>query len=53
MSVVKVALLQISSSGTDQEANLRKGDQFCRQAASLGADIALFPEMEYAIPFSI
>jgi predicted amidohydrolase len=45
MSVVKVALLQISSSGTDQEANLLKGDHFCRQAASLGADIALFPEM--------
>ena len=27
------------------EANLAKGDAFCRQARRMGADIALFPEM--------
>jgi predicted amidohydrolase len=28
-----------------QEKNLQKADEFCRKAAALGADIALFPEM--------
>jgi len=42
---MKVALLQMTSHGTDQAANQAKGDAFCRQARSLGADIALFPEM--------
>jgi predicted amidohydrolase len=42
---VKVALLQMDPQGNDQEANLRKADQFCRQAAQKGADIALMPEM--------
>jgi predicted amidohydrolase len=41
----KVALLQMASCGTDQAANLSKGEAFCRQAAAMGADIALFPEM--------
>ena len=45
MSTFTVALLQMSSAGYDQEANLRKGDVFCRRAAALGADLALFPEM--------
>jgi len=45
MSVVRVALLQMTASGWDQEANLRKGEQFCRQAKARDADIALFPEM--------
>ena len=45
MSEITVALLQISANGTDQSSNLSKGVRFCRQAAQLGADIALFPEM--------
>jgi predicted amidohydrolase len=35
----------MASAKTDQEANLTKGDEFCRRAHELGADIALFPEM--------
>ncbi len=45
MSVITVALLQMASFGTDQKANLAKGDAFCRRARDMGADIALFPEM--------
>jgi predicted amidohydrolase len=45
MTVVKVALLQMIASGYDQQANLSKGEAFCRQAQKMGADIALFPEM--------
>jgi N-carbamoylputrescine amidase len=45
MPLLKIALLQMSAHGSDQDANLRKGDQFCRQAAAQSADIALFPEM--------
>ena len=45
MISLKVALLQILSYGVDQDANLRKGEEFCRRAAAQGADIALFPEM--------
>ncbi len=45
MSVIRVALLQMNSCGTDQESNLAKGENFCRKAAEMGADIALFPEM--------
>lgn len=45
MSPVDVALLQMSSFGTDQEANLAKGEAYCRRARELEADIALFPEM--------
>jgi N-carbamoylputrescine amidase len=45
MTVVKVALLQMIASGYDQQANLSKGETFCRQAKKMGADIALFPEM--------
>src|SRR5689334_10363829 len=41
----KVALLQLLAAGNDQEANLLKGDEACREAAGLGADMALFPEM--------
>jgi predicted amidohydrolase len=53
MAVVTVALLQMASSGYDQEANLRQGEAFCRQARDMGADIALFPEMwniGYSLP---
>ena len=42
---MKIALLQMAAHGTDVDANLRKGEQFCRRAAAEGADIALFPEM--------
>ena len=45
MSEITVALLQIIANGADQSSNLSKGVQFCRQAAQMGADIALFPEM--------
>jgi predicted amidohydrolase len=43
--LVKVALLQITGCGSDKNANLAKGDIFCRRARAMGADIALFPEM--------
>ena len=45
MSKIKVALLQLLSAGYDQATNLAKGQQYCRMARQLGADIALFPEM--------
>jgi len=35
----------MTAAGTDQPANLAKGEEFCRRAASVGADVALFPEM--------
>jgi len=35
----------MTSHGFDQEANLVKGEDFCRRAAAMGADVALFPEM--------
>ena len=42
---VTVALLQLEAFGRDRAKNLAKGLQACRDAAALGADIALFPEM--------
>jgi len=42
---INVALLQMTSAGKDQDKNRAKGDDFCRQASRMGADIALFPEM--------
>lgn len=45
MSILTVALLQMSSHRADQTANQAKGEAFCRRAADMGADIALFPEM--------
>lgn len=44
MDFLKIALLQIAPCRT-QEANLKKGIEYCRRAKSLGADIVLFPEM--------
>ena len=44
-SIIKVALLQIRPYGADIDANLKKGDEYCRKAKALGADIVLFPEM--------
>jgi N-carbamoylputrescine amidase len=45
MSLLKVALLQMTAYGSDQDANLAKGEAFCRRAKEMGADVALFPEM--------
>jgi len=45
MTTLTVALLQLASHGWDTDANLAKGDAYCRRAAALGADVALFPEM--------
>ena len=42
---ITIALLQMTSCGNDQGANLAKGEMFCRRARDMGADIALFPEM--------
>ncbi len=42
---VIVALLQMTSFGNDQEANKIKAEQFCREAARQGSDIALMGEM--------
>jgi N-carbamoylputrescine amidase len=44
-SEIKVALLQMNSAGADLENSLKKGEEYCRRAKELGADIALFPEM--------
>lgn len=44
MGKLRIALLQLAPAGT-LEGNLEKGLLACRRAASLGADIALFPEM--------
>jgi len=40
-----VALLQMRACINDQQASLEKGERFCRQAATMHADLALFPEM--------
>jgi len=45
MKPIQVALLQMTAHRNDQDANLSKGEVFCRQARAMGADIALFPEM--------
>ena len=52
MNNFKVALLQILPEDT-QDKNLQKGIEYCKKAAKMGADIALFPEMwnnGYEIP---
>jgi predicted amidohydrolase len=43
-SELKIAMLQMPSR-PDQLWNMNKGDEYCRIAKSLNADIALFPEM--------
>ena len=45
MSILKIALLQMTSNGADQDKNLEKGTEFCKRAAEQGVDIILFPEM--------
>lgn len=44
MGLLKIALLQIVPCDTLQ-GNLEKGMEYCKRAGTLGADIALFPEM--------
>lgn len=44
MSILKIALMQIAPCGS-LDGNLKKGLEYCEKAATLGADIALFPEM--------
>ncbi len=44
MRSLKVAMLQILPAGTLEE-NLQKGLEYCKKAKTLGADIAVFPEM--------
>ena len=44
MKTLKIALLQLAPCSTLSE-NLQKGMTACKKAKSLGADIALFPEM--------
>jgi predicted amidohydrolase len=45
MGTIRVALLQMTACGNDKDANLAKGELFCRRARVMGADVALFPEM--------
>ena len=45
MNYFRVALLQLNPDGNDLAANQAKGEAFCRRAAAMGADLALFPEM--------
>ncbi len=45
MKPLRIALLQLTSHGSDVEANRVTGEEACREAARLGADIALFPEL--------
>jgi predicted amidohydrolase len=45
MSSLTVALLQLRSPGPDPQRALREGERACREAAGLGADVALFPEL--------
>ena len=45
MQTFSIALLQLTARENDQDANLKKGVDYCRQAAEMGADLALFPEL--------
>lgn len=45
MAPLRIALLQVVPPGDGPEANLAAGLDACRQAAALGADIAVFPEV--------
>jgi N-carbamoylputrescine amidase len=42
---VRVALLQLRARAADEDDALREGERAFREAAALGADVALFPEM--------
>jgi len=43
--IIKVALLQLEPFGADLYKNMQKGEEYCRKAKKMGADIVLFPEM--------
>ncbi len=43
--IIKVAMLQMNPIGFNVEANMKKGEEYCRKAREMGADIALFPEI--------
>ena len=43
--MITIALLQMTACGDDQDANLAKGETFCRRAREMEADVALLPEM--------
>jgi len=45
VAMLRVALLQVASVGADPAENLGRGLNACREAASSGADIAVFPEL--------
>ena len=45
MKSLNIALLQLVATPNNLDANLRKGDKYCREAKKMGADIVLFPEM--------
>lgn len=45
MSICTVALLQMNPVGNNLEANQAKATDYCRRARTMGADIALFPEI--------
>jgi len=49
-SNLKIALIQPYAE-PDTDINLEKGEQFCRKAKSMGADIAVFPEM-YSVGYA-
>ncbi|HEX5503205.1 MAG TPA: carbon-nitrogen hydrolase family protein [Thermomicrobiales bacterium] len=54
MAELTIALLQLTACGDDRDANLAKGEAYCRRASAMGADVALFPEMwstGYTHPF--
>ena len=50
LSNLRIALIQLSAK-PNVELNLQRGEQFCRQAKSMGADIAVFPEM-YSVGYA-
>jgi len=42
---IRIAMLQMNPVGYDVQANMMKGDEFCRKAKTMGADLVLFPEI--------
>ena len=42
---IRIAMLQMNPVGFDIKANMEKGDEYCRKAKKMGADIVLFPEI--------
>jgi len=42
---IRIAMLQMNPIGFDVQANMMKGDEFCRKAKTMGADLVLFPEI--------